>query len=72
MGRTKAGTLTPEEAKERLQSIAGSMGPVAWIREKPRQSLGIALLAGMMVGNTSKSKEALARNFISLLLNTPR
>ena len=72
MDRVKAGTLTPVEAKERLQSIAGRIGPVAWIREKPRQSLGIALLAGMIVGNTSKTQENVANSLISMLINTHR
>jgi len=70
--RNTTGTLTPEEAKARLRSIAGDMGPLAWIREKPRESLGMALLAGMMAGNASKTNEALANSLISLLLNTPR
>jgi hypothetical protein len=48
------------------------MGPVAWIREKPRESLGMALLAGMIAGNTSRTNEALANSLISLLMNTSR
>jgi len=70
--RNTTGTLTTEEAKARLRSIAGDMGPLAWIREKPRESLGMALLAGMMAGNTSRTNEALANSLISLLLNTSR
>ena len=72
MDRNTTGPLTTEEAKARLRSIAGSMGPVAWIREKPRESLGVALLAGMMAGNTSRTNEVLANSLISLLLNIPR
>ena len=72
MGRNTTGPLSPEEAKARLRSIAGSMGPIAWIREKPRESLGMALLAGMIAGNTSRTNEALANSLISLLMNTPR
>jgi hypothetical protein len=48
------------------------MGPVAWIREKPRESLGMALLAGMIAGNASTTNEVMANNIISLLLNTSR
>jgi len=72
MGRNTTGPLSPEEAKARLRTIAGSMGPVAWIREKPRESLGMALLAGMMAGNITRTNEAMANNIISLLLNTSR
>jgi hypothetical protein len=72
MDRNTTGPLTPEEAKARLRSIAGSMGPVAWIREKPRESLGMALLAGMIAGNASTTNEVMANNIISLLLNTSR
>jgi len=72
MDRNTTGPLTPEEAKARLRSIAGSMGPVAWIREKPRESLGMALLAGMIAGNASRTNEVMANNIISLLLNTSR
>ena len=72
MDRNTTGPLTPEEAKARLRSIAGSMGPVAWIREKPRESLGMALLAGMIAGNASKTNEVMANNIISLLLNSSR
>jgi hypothetical protein len=32
----------------------------------------MALLAGMMAGNTSTTNEAMAKSLISLLLNTPR
>ena len=72
MDRNTTGPLTPEEAKARLRSIAGSMGPVAWIREKPRESLGMALLAGMIAGNATKTNEVMANNIISLLLNSSR
>ena len=72
MDRNTTGPLSPEEAKARLRSIAGNMGPVAWIREKPRESLGMALLAGMMAGNITRTNEAMANSLISLLLNTPR
>jgi len=72
MDRNTTGPLTTEEAKARLRSIAGSMGPVAWIREKPRESLGMALLAGMIAGNASRTNEVMANNIISLLLNTSR
>jgi hypothetical protein len=72
MDRNTTGPLSPEEAKARLRSIAGSMGPVAWIREKPRESLGMALLAGMIAGNASTTNEVMANNIISLLLNTSR
>jgi hypothetical protein len=48
------------------------MGPVAWIREKPRESIGVALVAGLLAGKTSKSNEILANTLISLLLNTSR
>ena len=72
MDRNTTGPLSPEEAKARLRSIAGSVGPVAWIREKPRESLGMALLAGMIAGNASRTNEVMANNIISLLLNTSR
>jgi hypothetical protein len=48
------------------------MGPVTWIREKPRESIGMALVAGLLAGKTSKSNEILANTLISLLLNTSR
>jgi hypothetical protein len=48
------------------------MGPVSWIREKPRESIGMALVAGLLAGKTSKSNEILANTLISLLLNTSR
>jgi hypothetical protein len=72
MDRNATGPLSPEEAKARLRSIAGNMGPLAWVREKPRESLGIALLAGMMAGNVTRTNEAMANSLITLLLNTPR
>jgi hypothetical protein len=64
--------LTPEQAKARLRDIADSMGPVTWIREKPRESIGMALIAGMLAGNSSRKNEALANTLISLLVNTSR
>lgn len=48
------------------------MGPAAFIREKPRESLGMAFVAGMLAGKSSKANEALANTVISLLLNVPR
>jgi hypothetical protein len=48
------------------------MGPVTWIREKPRESIGMALVAGLLAGKTSESNEILANTLISLLLNTSR
>jgi len=48
------------------------MGPVAWIQEKPRESVGMAFLAGVLAGKTSRTNVALANTFISLLLNTSR
>jgi len=70
--RNSTGPLSPEAAKERLRSVADSMGPVSWIREKPRESIGMALVAGLLAGKTSKSNEILANTLISLLLNTSR
>jgi hypothetical protein len=48
------------------------MGPVSWIREKPRESIGMALIAGLLAGKTSKSNEILANTLVSLLLNPSR
>lgn len=72
MDRNSTGPLTPQQAKARLRRIAGDMGPAAFIREKPRESLGMAFVAGMLAGKSSKSNEALANTVISLLLNLPR
>ena len=72
MDRNSAKPLTPEAAKARLRSIADNMGPVTWIREKPRESIGVALIAGLLAGKTSKSNEILANTLVSLLLNPSR
>lgn len=72
MDRNTARSLTPDEAKVRLRSVADHMGPVSWVREKPRESIGMAFVAGMLAGKTSKSNEILAKTLISLLLNTAR
>jgi hypothetical protein len=48
------------------------MGPVSWIKEKPRESIGMALIAGLLAGKTSKSNKMLANTLVSLLLKIPR
>jgi hypothetical protein len=48
------------------------MGPAAFIREKPRETVGMAFVAGMLAGKSSRANEALANTLISLLLNTTR
>jgi hypothetical protein len=48
------------------------MGPVPWIQEKPRESIGMALIAGLLAGKTSKSNEILANTLVSLLIKMPR
>jgi hypothetical protein len=48
------------------------MGPVTWIREQPRESIGMAFIAGLLAGKTSKSNEILANTLVSLLLKMPR
>ena len=72
MDRNTAGPLTPEQAKARLRSVADSMGPAAFIREKPRETIGMAFVAGMLAGKSSRANEALANTLVSLLLNTTR
>jgi len=52
--------------------VAEGMGPVSWIKEKPRESIGMALIAGLLAGKTSKSNEILANTLVSLLLKMPR
>jgi hypothetical protein len=64
--------LTPEQAKERLRSVASNMGPAAFIRKNPRETVGMAFVAGMLAGKSSRADEALANTLISLLLNTTR
>jgi len=48
------------------------MGPVTLIKEKPRESIGMALIAGLLAGKTSKSNEILANTLVNLLLKMPR
>jgi hypothetical protein len=48
------------------------MGPAAFIRDKPRETVGMAFLAGMLAGKSSRANEALANTLISLLLKTTR
>jgi hypothetical protein len=70
--RDTTGPLTPEQAKARLRNVADNMGPAAFIREKPRETVGMAFVAGMLAGKSSRANEALANTLISLLLNTTR
>lgn len=72
MDRNSTESLSPEAAKANLRSVAASMGPVSWIQEKPRESIGMALIAGLLAGKTSKSNEILANTLVSLLLKMPR
>lgn len=72
MDRNTAKSLTPEQAKARLRSVADNMGPAAFIRDKPRETVGMAFLAGMLAGKSSRANEALANTLISLLLKTTR
>ena len=72
MDRNSTKPLTPEAAKARLRSVADSMGPAGWIKEKPRESVGMALIAGLLAGKASKSNEILANTLVSLLLKMPR
>ncbi|MDX2457621.1 MAG: hypothetical protein QNL87_08950 [Gammaproteobacteria bacterium] len=72
MDRNSTRPLTPDAAKARLRSVAESMGPVTWIKEKPRESISMALIAGLLAGKTSKSNEVLANTLVSLLLKMPR
>ncbi len=72
MDRNSTKPLTPEAAKARLREIADNMGPASWIRDKPRESIGMALIAGLLAGKTSKSNEVLANALVSLLLRVPR
>ena len=64
--------LTPEQAKARLHSVASNMGPAAFIRKNPRETVGMAFVAGMLAGKSSRANEALANTLVSLLLNTIR
>jgi len=48
------------------------MGPAAFIREKPRETIGMAFVAGMLAGKSSRANEALANTLVSLLLDTTR
>ena len=72
MDRNSTKPLSPEAAKAHLRGVADNMGPASWIREKPRESIGMALIAGLLAGKTSKSNEILANSLISLLLKMPR
>jgi hypothetical protein len=72
VARNSTESLSPEAAKARLRSVAGSMEPVSWIKEKPRESIGMALIAGLLAGKTSKSNKMLANTLVSLLLKIPR
>lgn len=72
MDRVTTGPLTPEQAKARLRSVVDNMGPAAFIREKPRETIGMAFIAGMLAGKSSRANEALANTLVSLLLDTRR
>jgi hypothetical protein len=69
--RNSTESLSPEAVKARLRIIAGRMGPVSWIREKPRESIGLAFIAGLLAGKTSKSNEILANTLVNLILKMP-
>jgi len=47
------------------------MEPAGWIRNNPRESIGMAFVAGLLAGKTSKSNEILANTLVSLLLKMP-
>jgi len=42
-------SLTLEEAKARLRVAADRASPVSWVRDRPWQATGLALLAGFLV-----------------------
>ena len=73
MERTPTHPLSPEEAKLRLREAAAGLGPTAWVRRHPTDSLLIALLGGLLMGTYPRASRRVADNIAHLAgLRHPR
>lgn len=68
MDRNSPQPLTIPEAKARVREAAEGVSPAAWIRLKPREAVGLALLSGMLVGSAPDARVTLANSILKLIL----
>ena len=62
MGSPEDHPQSLEEAKARFLEEMGKLAPSAWVREHPERALGGALIAGVLIGSSEETMEAVARN----------
>ena len=62
MGSPEAHPQSLEEAKARFLEEMGKLTPSAWIREHPEMAIGGAIIAGVLIGSSEETMEAVARN----------
>mgnify|MGYP003592919609 CR=1 FL=1 len=62
MGRPEGHPQSLEEAKARFLEEMGKLTPSAWIREHPEMAIGGAIIAGVLIGSSEETMEAVARN----------
>ncbi|MGE0082730.1 MAG: hypothetical protein AB7U81_15735 [Thiohalomonadaceae bacterium] len=50
MGSKALEHLTPQEAKERLRTVARETGLVPWVRRQPMDAILVAVVGGFVLG----------------------
>ncbi|MGD2082659.1 MAG: hypothetical protein PVF91_06820 [Chromatiales bacterium] len=61
MGGPADGALSTEQAKRRLRAAASRLGPRAWVRSRPYESLGVSFLLGMALASEPRLRRAALR-----------
>jgi hypothetical protein len=65
MGGATDHPLSTREAKRRLRSAAARLGPRAWVRSRPYESLTISFLLGMALASEPRLRRAALRTLLS-------
>lgn len=68
MDRDPSQPVTVPEAKARLRDAAEAVDPAVWIRLKPREAVGLALLSGVLIGSAPDTRATLASSLLKLIL----
>lgn len=72
MDNATSNPLSPEQAKQRLRTVARDNSVAAWVRRRPYRALAAGFLAGLLFGGCPPTCEATARRLLRLLLESER
>lgn len=61
MDRAADRELSTEQAKRRLRTAAGRIGPRAWVRNRPYESLALTFLLGMALASEPRLRRTMLR-----------